>query len=195
MPAEVRHRPHRTLVKGPAGTLVPQVWLGLCWCLKWQLSNSGLFALAVCITHFASAPSCGSAWLQVFELNMWKAWSAVFIAVASFAASLYLISICPAPLLPLAWALSGTAMTGVSRCLAGCSSRLHNSPACVAWMATHPSHKNAQALCGTWPPHHTCTHSRVFSSVRAPCSGLWSATTAATAPSPRTSWWRTLWAH
>ncbi len=45
---------------------------------------------------------------------MWKAWSAVFIAVASFAASLYLISICPAPLLPFAWALSGTALTGVS---------------------------------------------------------------------------------
>lgn len=52
---------------------------------------------------------------QVFELNMWKAWSAVFVAVTSFAASLYLISICPAPLLPFAWALSGTAMTGVSR--------------------------------------------------------------------------------
>lgn len=49
---------------------------------------------------------------EVFELNMWRAWSAVFIAVASFAASLYLISISPAPLLPFAWALSGTAMTG-----------------------------------------------------------------------------------
>ncbi|EFN51858.1 hypothetical protein CHLNCDRAFT_37265 [Chlorella variabilis] len=49
---------------------------------------------------------------EVFELNMWKAWSAVFVAVTSFAASLYLISICPAPLLPFAWALSGTAMTG-----------------------------------------------------------------------------------
>ena len=54
--------------------------------------------------------------LQVFDLNMWKAWSAVAIAVTSFAVSLYIISVCPAPLLPLAWALSGTAMTGV-RCL------------------------------------------------------------------------------
>jgi hypothetical protein len=52
--------------------------------------------------------------VQVFELNMWKAWGAVATAVASFAASLYLISICPAPLLPFAWALSGTAFTGVS---------------------------------------------------------------------------------
>jgi omega-6 fatty acid desaturase (delta-12 desaturase) len=50
---------------------------------------------------------------KVFELNMWKAWGAVAVAVSSFAASLYLISICPAPLLPLAWALSGTAFTGV----------------------------------------------------------------------------------
>lgn len=50
---------------------------------------------------------------QVFELNMWKAWGAVAIAVASFSLSLYIISICPAPLLPFAWAFAGTAMTGV----------------------------------------------------------------------------------
>ena len=45
---------------------------------------------------------------------MWKAWGAVAIAVSSFALSLYIISICPAPLLPFAWAFSGTALTGVS---------------------------------------------------------------------------------
>jgi len=54
---------------------------------------------------------------EVFEINPWKSWSGVAIAVASFSFSLYLISICPAPLLPLAWAFSGTAFTGVrGRC-------------------------------------------------------------------------------
>ena len=51
---------------------------------------------------------------QVFELNMWKAWSAVIIAVASLALGEYLISISPWYLLPFAWAFAGTAATGVS---------------------------------------------------------------------------------
>lgn len=51
---------------------------------------------------------------EVFEFNMWKAWGAVFVAVASMAASEYLISVAPWPLLPFAWALAGTAFTGVS---------------------------------------------------------------------------------
>lgn len=51
---------------------------------------------------------------EVFEFNMLKAWSAVFIAVASLAASLYIVSISPWYLLPFAWALAGTAATGVS---------------------------------------------------------------------------------
>ena len=46
---------------------------------------------------------------------MWKAWGAVAVAVSSFALSLYLISVCPWPLLPFAWAFAGTAMTGVRR--------------------------------------------------------------------------------
>ncbi len=50
---------------------------------------------------------------EVFEFNMWKAWGAVFTAVASVAVSLYLISISPWYLLPFAWALAGTAATGV----------------------------------------------------------------------------------
>lgn len=54
---------------------------------------------------------------EVFELNPWKSWSAVAIAISSFAFSLWLISVCPAPLLPFAWAFSGTAMTGVSAVL------------------------------------------------------------------------------
>ena len=51
---------------------------------------------------------------SVFELNPFKAWGAVAVAIASFSLSLYLISVCPWPLLPFAWAFSGTALTGVS---------------------------------------------------------------------------------
>jgi omega-6 fatty acid desaturase (delta-12 desaturase) len=51
---------------------------------------------------------------QVFEINPARAWSAVFITLASAAASLYLISVSPWYLLPFAWALAGTAFTGVS---------------------------------------------------------------------------------
>ena len=43
-----------------------------------------------------------------------RAWGAVLTSIVSMAASLYLISISPWYLLPLAWALSGTAFTGVS---------------------------------------------------------------------------------
>lgn len=52
--------------------------------------------------------------LQVFELNEGKAWGAVLTSIVSFAASLYIISISPWYLLPFAWALAGTAFTGVS---------------------------------------------------------------------------------
>ncbi len=51
---------------------------------------------------------------QVFELNPLRAWSAVLISITSMAACLYLISISPWYLLPFAWALAGTAFTGVS---------------------------------------------------------------------------------
>lgn len=49
---------------------------------------------------------------EVFELNHTKAWTAVFVSIASMAASLYLISISPWYMLPFAWALAGTAFTG-----------------------------------------------------------------------------------
>lgn len=51
---------------------------------------------------------------EVFEINPWRAWSAVGITLVSAAVSLYLISISPWYLLPFAWALAGTAFTGVS---------------------------------------------------------------------------------
>ena len=50
----------------------------------------------------------------MFELNPLRAWGAVLTSIVSMAASLYLISISPWYLLPLAWAVSGTAFTGVS---------------------------------------------------------------------------------
>ena len=52
---------------------------------------------------------------QVFELNMMRAWGAVATTVASVSLSIYLISISPWYLLPLAWAFAGTAWTGVRR--------------------------------------------------------------------------------
>lgn len=50
---------------------------------------------------------------EVFEINPLRAWGAVFTTLASVAASLYLISISPWYMLPFAWALAGTAFTGV----------------------------------------------------------------------------------
>jgi hypothetical protein len=51
---------------------------------------------------------------QVFELDHGKAWRAVLTSIVSMSACLYLISISPWYLLPFAWALAGTAFTGVS---------------------------------------------------------------------------------
>lgn len=53
-------------------------------------------------------------WLQVFELDHGKAWRAVLTSIVSMAVCEYLISIAPWYLLPFAWALAGTAFTGVS---------------------------------------------------------------------------------
>lgn len=52
--------------------------------------------------------------VQVFELNMVKAWGAVATTLISVSASLYLISVSPWYLLPFAWFIAGTAFTGVS---------------------------------------------------------------------------------
>lgn len=52
--------------------------------------------------------------MQVFQINPLRAWGAVATTVVSVALSIYLISISPTYLLPLAWAFAGTAWTGVS---------------------------------------------------------------------------------
>ena len=52
--------------------------------------------------------------MQVFQINPVRAWGAVATTVVSVALSIYLISISPTYLLPLAWAFAGTAWTGVS---------------------------------------------------------------------------------
>lgn len=49
---------------------------------------------------------------EVFELNPWKAWSAVAIAAISLYMSELLISVTPWPLLPISWFIAGTAATG-----------------------------------------------------------------------------------
>lgn len=50
----------------------------------------------------------------MFELDHGKAWRAVLTSIVSMAVCEYLISIAPWYLLPFAWALAGTAFTGVS---------------------------------------------------------------------------------
>lgn len=49
---------------------------------------------------------------EVFEIDDTKAWKSVGISVASYALGLYLIAKAPWYLLPLAWAWTGTAVTG-----------------------------------------------------------------------------------
>lgn len=129
---------------------------------------------AACSLHPAPAVAnkpCLMTFVQVFELNPVKAWSAVFITLASVAASLYLISVSPWYLLPFAWALAGTAFTGVS---------LINT-------FRHGTRRSALQRCR--PAPQSCPHNALYPV--ACCSSSWSGTTAATALLARTSWWRT----
>ena len=52
--------------------------------------------------------------LKVFEINDVKAWKSVLVSVASYTLGLVMIAKAPWYLLPLAWAWTGTAITGVS---------------------------------------------------------------------------------
>ena len=52
--------------------------------------------------------------LQVFEIDDVKAWKSVLISVTSYALGLFMIAKAPWYLLPLAWAWTGTAVTGVN---------------------------------------------------------------------------------
>lgn len=59
--------------------------------------------------------------LKVFEINDVKAWKSVLVSVASYSLGLVMIAKAPWYLLPLAWAWTGTAITGVSlNILSGC---------------------------------------------------------------------------
>lgn len=49
---------------------------------------------------------------QVFELDHRKSWLSVLTSICAMSASIYLISVSPWYLLPLAWAVAGTAFTG-----------------------------------------------------------------------------------
>ncbi|KAG7035676.1 hypothetical protein SDJN02_02474 [Cucurbita argyrosperma subsp. argyrosperma] len=51
---------------------------------------------------------------EVFEINDVKAWKSVLVSVASYTLGLIMIAKAPWYLLPLAWAWTGTAITGVS---------------------------------------------------------------------------------
>nr|GMD28842.1 omega-6 fatty acid desaturase, chloroplastic [Ipomoea batatas] len=49
---------------------------------------------------------------KVFEIDNFKAWKTVLISVTSYSLGLYMIAKAPWYLLPLAWAWTGTAITG-----------------------------------------------------------------------------------
>jgi len=61
------------------------------------------------LTHFWNT-NC----LQVFEIDDLKALKSVLISVTSYTLGLFMIAKSPWYLLPLAWAWTGTAITGVS---------------------------------------------------------------------------------
>ncbi|KAF9680663.1 hypothetical protein SADUNF_Sadunf06G0144900 [Salix dunnii] len=61
-----------------------------------------------CPVHTASCK------FQVFEIDDVKAWKSVLVSVTSYAFGLFMISKAPLYLLPIAWAWTGTAVTGVS---------------------------------------------------------------------------------
>jgi omega-6 fatty acid desaturase (delta-12 desaturase) len=50
--------------------------------------------------------------LEAFEINYFKAWRTVVTSVAAYSLGIYIISRAPWYLLPLAWAWTGTAITG-----------------------------------------------------------------------------------
>jgi omega-6 fatty acid desaturase (delta-12 desaturase) len=50
----------------------------------------------------------------VFQINDLKAWITVLISAVSYSLGLFMIAKSPWYLLPLAWAWTGTAVTGVS---------------------------------------------------------------------------------
>lgn len=52
--------------------------------------------------------------LQVYQIKPLRAWGAVVTTLASMAGCLWLIAQAPWYMLPFAWALAGTAFTGVS---------------------------------------------------------------------------------
>lgn len=53
----------------------------------------------------------------MFEIDDAKAWKSVLITVTSYALGIVMIAKAPWYLLPLAWAWTGTAITGVSFCI------------------------------------------------------------------------------
>ena len=71
------------------------------------------FYLCIIIDHHAYF-SFWIFFLKVFEIDDVKAWKSVLISVTSYALGIFLISKAPWYLLPLAWAWTGTAITGVS---------------------------------------------------------------------------------
>lgn len=81
-------------------------------------------AVLAFLTHYAPARSpCLPAVRptpQVFQKNHGIAWWSVIKSVCAMSACLYLISISPWYMLPFAWALAGTAFTGVSHAMCTC---------------------------------------------------------------------------
>jgi fatty acid desaturase len=74
--------------------------------LQQDIEGFGVFPI-----HLFNSHQCVS---QVFQINDLKAWITVLISAVSYSLGLFMIAKSPWYLLPLAWAWTGTAVTGVS---------------------------------------------------------------------------------
>lgn len=63
---------------------------------------------------FPNFLTCSRISLKVFEIDDIKAWKSILTSATSYALGIFLISKAPWYLLPLAWAWTATAVTGVS---------------------------------------------------------------------------------
>jgi hypothetical protein len=156
------------------------------------------------------ALSCLNPLLQVYQIKPLRAWGAIATTLASMAGCLWLIAQAPWYMLPFAWALAGTAFTGVRRCphpAVHSPACLYDFPTCLLLPILLHNGAMSQSFRSTSQVlfkacsgvvHLLRNLGRVKAQLivcRRPArSSSWLGTTAATAASARTSWWRTLWA-
>lgn len=94
----------------------------------WATVATMLVPMAGCLRLFPIS-DCQICWvMQVYQIKPLRAWGAVITTLASMAGCLWLIAQAPWYMLPFAWALAGTAFTGVRNtapCFGRCKFCLH----------------------------------------------------------------------